>query len=432
MHHHPSFSAIRALLKHAGHQVNAPASTAATGATSYARLLDLPHPHGGPTTNAATNGAAASQGANLAAENISVPRGVPLLPSDAHDLGRVAFDQLFLGQGIRGSPFPAQAAARGAVPLSELNAALRVAGQGSAAQFGQGSSALVLRSAAGSNGSSGGGGARRKHTRTGRNRFPRNFRLGGYGLGLCGAFLVEAFGNTNTAICLGEDGGSKSTDGSFRGDGATPSLSSSLFALFRSGNEASFGGGGGGGGGFAAAARAGSAAFYGYGGQQPADDDRNSNNSNNGVGAATPARGNSAPRPIPPPASPAARAAQAASLGLDRVFHDNKELGTQVTLGGIAGFCSGYAVKKVSKVAAFVVGVGFIGVQVARYYGVINDVDWSAVEEQLVRSLDTDGDGRITHNDLKAHFDRAMEVLGFNLPSGAAFATFFLMGLRYG
>jgi uncharacterized membrane protein (Fun14 family) len=59
-------------------------------------------------------------------------------------------------------------------------------------------------------------------------------------------------------------------------------------------------------------------------------------------------------------------------------------------------------------------------------------VDWTSVEEQLVRRLDTDGDGRITHVDLKAHFDRAMEILGFNLPSGAAFATSFVLGLRYG
>jgi len=59
-------------------------------------------------------------------------------------------------------------------------------------------------------------------------------------------------------------------------------------------------------------------------------------------------------------------------------------------------------------------------------------VDWSAVEERLVRTLDTDGDGRITQADLKNHFDRAMAILGFNLPSGAAYATAFVLGLRYG
>lgn len=46
----------------------------------------------------------------------------------------------------------------------------------------------------------------------------------------------------------------------------------------------------------------------------------------------------------------------------------------QVTLGSMAGFCSGYAVKKVSKVAAFAIGAGFIVVQLLRYAEVIGDV----------------------------------------------------------
>lgn len=50
----------------------------------------------------------------------------------------------------------------------------------------------------------------------------------------------------------------------------------------------------------------------------------------------------------------------------------------------------------------------------------------------MVSRLDTDGDGRIGPADLKAHFDKAVEVLGFNLPSGTAFAACFLAGLRYG
>lgn len=40
----------------------------------------------------------------------------------------------------------------------------------------------------------------------------------------------------------------------------------------------------------------------------------------------------------------------------------------------MAGFCSGYAVKKVSKVAAFAIGAGFIVVQLLRYAEVIGDV----------------------------------------------------------
>lgn len=55
--------------------------------------------------------------------------------------------------------------------------------------------------------------------------------------------------------------------------------------------------------------------------------------------------------------------------GLERAFADNHELAYQLGIGSVAGFCSGYAVKKVSKVVAFTVGVGFIAVQLAHYWG---------------------------------------------------------------
>lgn len=111
---------------------------------------------------------------------------------------------------------------------------------------------------------------------------------------------------------------------------------------------------------------------------------------------------------------------------------DVKELGMQVSLGSVAGFTSGYAVKKISKLAAVFVGLSFITIQVARYYGIVDNVDWKGLESKLVTALDADGDGRVTGSDLKAHFDKAVAILGFNLPSGAAFSTAFVLGLRYG
>lgn len=41
-------------------------------------------------------------------------------------------------------------------------------------------------------------------------------------------------------------------------------------------------------------------------------------------------------------------------------------VGSEITMGAVLGFCSGYAVKKVGKAAAFVVGVTFIATQVRR------------------------------------------------------------------
>lgn len=76
--------------------------------------------------------------------------------------------------------------------------------------------------------------------------------------------------------------------------------------------------------------------------------------------------------------------------------------------------------------------MGFVALQLLRYNGLISDVDWGHVEETLVRVLDTDGDGKITLNDVRTHLVRTVRILGFNIPSGAAFGGAFVLGLRYG
>jgi uncharacterized membrane protein (Fun14 family) len=48
--------------------------------------------------------------------------------------------------------------------------------------------------------------------------------------------------------------------------------------------------------------------------------------------------------------------------------------------GGIMGFCTGIAVKKVGEAVAILVGVSFIGLQYAQYKGLI-DIDWLKVKE---------------------------------------------------
>lgn len=108
------------------------------------------------------------------------------------------------------------------------------------------------------------------------------------------------------------------------------------------------------------------------------------------------------------------------------------DLGLQIGLGSAMGFCSGYALKKIGKVAAFGIGTAFILVQVGRYYGVIGDIDWSQVEERMHRVLDADGDGRFTMKDAEMHYNKVVSVLSYNIPSSASFGAAFLVGLRYG
>ena len=45
---------------------------------------------------------------------------------------------------------------------------------------------------------------------------------------------------------------------------------------------------------------------------------------------------------------------------------------TQLGVGGIAGFCTGYALKKMGKIVAFIVCIMFIGLELLAYKGKFN------------------------------------------------------------
>ena len=66
-------------------------------------------------------------------------------------------------------------------------------------------------------------------------------------------------------------------------------------------------------------------------------------------------------------------------------------------IGSVCGFASGYALKKVGKVTAVVFGLGFIGFQIARHQGLVENPDWQRIEQEITRRLDADGDGKITN-----------------------------------
>jgi FUN14 domain-containing protein 1 len=108
------------------------------------------------------------------------------------------------------------------------------------------------------------------------------------------------------------------------------------------------------------------------------------------------------------------------------------EYAGQLSVGAITGFCSGYALKKVSKAAAFLVGLGFIGFQVARYHGVVQSPDWQAMDDKLVTALDANGDGKVDLEDLQVHLAKVKAYLSVGLPSAGAFGVAFILGIKSG
>ena len=91
--------------------------------------------------------------------------------------------------------------------------------------------------------------------------------------------------------------------------------------------------------------------------------------------------------------------------------------------GGIAGLAVGYTAKKVTKLAALLLGITFVVVQALAYLGVLH-VDWGEVE-RLATTVGTTADGGTLAG-------RAWEIVTANLPFGGGFVAGFALGLRLG
>jgi uncharacterized membrane protein (Fun14 family) len=61
---------------------------------------------------------------------------------------------------------------------------------------------------------------------------------------------------------------------------------------------------------------------------------------------------------------------------------------SQVSFGSVVGYCSGMALKKIGKAFAFVIGVGFVGIQSAVHAGYI-EVDWGKIQSDALKPIDT-------------------------------------------
>jgi uncharacterized membrane protein (Fun14 family) len=130
-----------------------------------------------------------------------------------------------------------------------------------------------------------------------------------------------------------------------------------------------------------------------------------------------------------------------------------RDLGLQLSIGGICGFCSGYALKKVGKTAAFVFGIGFLSLQAVRFaqtQQLLQQtpssqqtssntiatpaplVDWAMAEAEMIKLLDADKDGKISLNDIHTLSSKLVSSLSLGLPSSGAFAAAFFLGIRWG
>lgn len=102
---------------------------------------------------------------------------------------------------------------------------------------------------------------------------------------------------------------------------------------------------------------------------------------------------------------------------------------SNVSFGVIMGYCSGTAMKQVGKALAFVVGIGFIGLQSMAHLGYIQ-IDWIKVRDSAKKTMDRNGDGSFDAEDWKAYWKSLKAILTNKVPAAGGFSLGFLYGLK--
>jgi len=91
-----------------------------------------------------------------------------------------------------------------------------------------------------------------------------------------------------------------------------------------------------------------------------------------------------------------------------------------LSLGVILGFCAGYAIRKLGRMAALIAGLLFLAMQILAWQGLLT-IHWERIQA-LTTPLLSQGGQQLGH--------WALGVLQTNLPFGGGFVAALLVGLR--
>ena len=92
----------------------------------------------------------------------------------------------------------------------------------------------------------------------------------------------------------------------------------------------------------------------------------------------------------------------------------------QLGVGGLGGLCVGYAIKKVAKIVAVIVGLFFLGLEYLAYQGIIN-IDYVGLEN-WARNVVSGASA----------LEGVLRVMIANLPFAGSFVVGFAAGIKMG
>lgn len=93
---------------------------------------------------------------------------------------------------------------------------------------------------------------------------------------------------------------------------------------------------------------------------------------------------------------------------------------SEIGVGGVGGFVVGYAMKKVAKLVAIALGLGFVALQYLAYRGLIT-IDYASMRDWAVGLVGQATDLQPIVTDIIVH-----------IPFGVSFAAGFYLGLKKG
>ncbi|RLV98378.1 hypothetical protein DV515_00010828 [Chloebia gouldiae] len=104
---------------------------------------------------------------------------------------------------------------------------------------------------------------------------------------------------------------------------------------------------------------------------------------------------------------------------------------TQLVIGGVTGWCTGFIFQKVGKLAATAVGGGFFLLQIANHTGYIK-VDWNLVQRDMNKAkqqLKFHTSGNQMPPEVKSRVDEVVIFLKKNVILTGGFAGGFMLGM---
>lgn len=116
---------------------------------------------------------------------------------------------------------------------------------------------------------------------------------------------------------------------------------------------------------------------------------------------------------------------------VERAIDHCKPIIANLSFGGVMGYCSGAAMKKIGQTVAVIVGVGFILLQTAVSAGYIT-VDWGKVRDSAVKKMDVNKDGKVNVEDVKEYWKILRHMLTNKIPAAGGFSFGFLYGVKNG